>query len=66
MTIKGPNKSLRRPSCDRPATAGEALSMGVERLNAGEAEAAVELFQAALGLPGKGAMRLKNSPREYR
>ncbi len=31
-----------------------------------EAEAAVELFQTALGLPGKGAMRLKTSPREYR
>jgi len=51
---------------NRPKNAGEAIALGVERLNAGEAEAAVELFQTALGLPGRGAMRLSTSPREYR
>lgn len=50
----------------RARTAGEAIEAGIARLNAGEAQAAVELFQAALELPGNGAFRMSGTVREYR
>lgn len=50
----------------RARTAGEAIEAGIARLNAGEAQAAVALFQAALELPGNGAFRMSGTVREYR
>ncbi|KAK9838273.1 hypothetical protein WJX81_001677 [Elliptochloris bilobata] len=47
-------------------TAGEAIEAGIARLNDGQAEAAIELFQAALELPGNGAFRMSGTVREYR
>ena len=50
----------------RARTAGEAIEAGIARLGAGEARAAVDLFQAALELPGNGAFRMSGTVREYR
>ena len=48
-----------------PATAGDALAFGMECYEASSYEAALEAFELALELPGKGAMRLAGSPRTY-
>jgi len=56
-------RCLRR---GRPRTAGEAIEAGIARLGEGQAQAAVDLFQAALELPGNGAFRLSGTVREYR
>ena len=50
----------------RPATSSAAINGGIAELKAGRPEHAIELFQAALELPGNGAMRLAGTVREYR
>ena len=54
------------PYCSGPRTAGAAIALGVERLGEGEPREAIRLFQLALELPGKGAFRMRGSPKEYR
>lgn len=46
--------------------AGEAIDAGIARLREGQAQAAVDLFQSALELPGNGAFRMSGTVREYR
>ena len=50
----------------RPGTSSAAISAGIAELKAGRPEQAIELFQAALELPGNGAMRFAGTVREYR
>jgi hypothetical protein len=50
----------------RPGSSSEAIQRGIEELNAGQAKKAIELFQAALELPGNGFMRFAGTVREYR
>jgi riboflavin biosynthesis pyrimidine reductase len=50
----------------RVRTAKEAILTGIATLRAGNPQAAIELFQKALELPGNGAMRFAGTVREYR
>ena len=49
----------------RPRKAGEAIALGIEKLQGGDPRAAIDLFQRALELPGNGAYRLAGTPKEY-
>jgi len=42
------------------------MDAGLELFRQGEYQAAIDLFNLALELPGNGAYRLPGSPREYR
>ena len=57
---------MRQIALYRPKTAAEAIRQGTEELHNSNPKAAVELFQRALELPGRGAFRMQGSPREYR
>jgi hypothetical protein len=48
-----------------PRRSRDAIAAGLDLFNASNYEAAVELFQLALELPGSGAMRMAGSPKEY-
>ncbi|BDA46384.1 probable protein MET1, chloroplastic at C-terminar half [Coccomyxa sp. Obi] len=50
----------------RPQSSSEAIQRGIEELKAGRPNEAIELFQAALELPGNGCMRFAGTVREYR
>lgn len=48
-----------------PTTCAQAIDAGEAALRSGDASLALELFEAALDLPGSAAVRLSGSPREY-
>ena len=50
----------------RPKRCKEAIDKGLELFQQKKYQAAVDLFNLALELPGNGAYRLSGSPREYR
>ncbi len=50
----------------RPQSSSEAIQRGIDELKAGNPNEAIELFQAALELPGNGCMRFAGTVREYR
>lgn len=53
-------------SSARPQSSSEAIQRGIEELKTGHPKEAIELFQAALELPGNGCMRFAGTVREYR
>ncbi|KXZ46479.1 hypothetical protein GPECTOR_43g915 [Gonium pectorale] len=50
---------------DRPKRCKEAIDKGLEAFKAKQYDQAISLFNLALELPGNGAYRLPNSPREF-
>ncbi len=55
------------PLCTcRPKKCKEAIDMGLELFQQRKYQEAIAMFNLALELPGQGAYRLPNSPREYR
>lgn len=44
--------------CCRPQRSREAIDLGLAKFKAGEYQAAIELFELALELPGSGVMRM--------
>ncbi|KAI7841388.1 hypothetical protein COHA_005006 [Chlorella ohadii] len=54
-----------RGESDTPRRAREAIDLGLKKYQAGEFQAALDLFQLSLELPGSGVMRMAGSPKEY-
>ncbi len=50
----------------RPKRCKDAIDAGLALFSAGDYQAAADMFNDALELPGNGAYRLTGSPREYR
>ncbi|GAB4821982.1 hypothetical protein N2152v2_009028 [Parachlorella kessleri] len=63
-----PQAQLLLPSsvlAGRPQRCREAINLGLDKFKAGDYQAAIELFETALELPGSGVMRVSGTVREY-